>query len=70
MRVECNTPEFKQSQIELLWIIFYLRFIPAKLSRIAKQHPSNTPSNPEVGSPPETTCAGFVDMCLPILHSY
>jgi hypothetical protein len=23
----------------------------------------------EVGSPPETICAGFVDICFPILHS-
>jgi hypothetical protein len=24
----------------------------------------------EVGSPPETICAGFVDKCSPILHFY
>jgi hypothetical protein len=56
-RVHTTTNEF---------LVNYYNFhiILAELSRSAKEKPV------EFGSPHEATCAGFVDIYLPILHSY
>jgi hypothetical protein len=35
-----------------------------------KAEPQCQATSIEVGSPPATICAGFVDICIPILHSY
>ena len=49
-------------------MICYAIFYFANYPGIAEPQYQVTPI--QVGSPPETTCAGFVDICLPILHSY
>jgi hypothetical protein len=65
---------FSARRTHLLYISTILRSILYELFKFTnysdKDEPQCQATPIEFGSPHESICAGFVDICLPVFHSY